>query len=265
MTSKVSTEYDGKPRTLWSKNCTQCGVEFWVPKNQLNRRETCSKECRHKYDQRRVALTCSTCSKPFERAHNKVRSEFQFCSRLCKDLAQRIDTGIREMQPEHYGLPRLHTECLSCDGPLSNRRRGMYCSVRCQMDTQYVQYIERWKSGLESGNRCTGRNLIVSAPVRRYLFNKFDSKCAKCGWAEMNQTSGRIPLVVDHIDGNPWRTVEDNLTLLCPNCNSLTPTYGALNRGRGRVLGALAHSGERNHGMVEVAGAEPAGSTKAAG
>jgi Zn finger protein HypA/HybF involved in hydrogenase expression len=29
---------------------------------------------------------------------------------------------------------------------------------------------------------------------------------------------------------------EENLILLCPNCHSLTATYGALNKGRGRTL-----------------------------
>jgi predicted HNH restriction endonuclease len=39
---------------------------------------------------------------------------------------------------------------------------------------------------------------------------------------------------VEHIDGN-WRNNQpSNLTLLCPNCHSLTPTYRALNWGRGR-------------------------------
>jgi 5-methylcytosine-specific restriction endonuclease McrA len=28
---------------------------------------------------------------------------------------------------------------------------------------------------------------------------------------------------------------EKNLNLLCPNCHSLTPTYGSLNKGNGRL------------------------------
>jgi hypothetical protein len=74
----------------------------------------------------------------------------------------------------------------------------------------------------------------ISAHVRRYLFEKYDSKCCKCGWAEVNPTTGKIPLVVNHIDGNSEDSSESNLELLCPCCDSLTPTYGSLNRGKGR-------------------------------
>jgi predicted HNH restriction endonuclease len=41
---------------------------------------------------------------------------------------------------------------------------------------------------------------------------------------------------VEHIDGNYENDREKNLTLLCPNCHSLTPTFRALNRGNGRTI-----------------------------
>ncbi len=46
--------------------------------------------------------------------------------------------------------------------------------------------------------------------------------------------TGRIPVEIEHIDGDWTNNLPSNLTLLCPNCHSLTPTYRALNRGRGR-------------------------------
>lgn len=107
------------------------------------------------------------------------------------------------------------------------------------MEAQYRTYIARWKCGAETGNRCSGRNLQVSSHVRRYLGEKLGEKCSKCGWCELNPVTDRVPVNVEHIDGNPYNTVESNLTLLCPNCHSLTPTYGNLNRGRGRSKGAV--------------------------
>ena len=56
----------------------------------------------------------------------------------------------------------------------------------------------------------------------------------RCGWCEINPTSGKIPLEIEHIDGNYKNNTEENLILLCPNCHSLTPTYRALNKGHGR-------------------------------
>ena len=147
-----------------------------------------------------------------------------------------------------------------CGKPVENLRSRV-CSHTCQQESQYREYIARWKTGLETGNRGKGRQLQVSCHVRRFLFEKFGAKCARCGWDEINPTTGKIPLNVEHLDGNPHRTVEDNITLICPNCHALTPTFGNLNRGRGRESGPVAHLGERLAGSEEVAGSIPAGST----
>ena len=130
------------------------------------------------------------------------------------------------------------------------------------MFAQYLVYLERWQQGEESGNRCDGRNLQVSSHVRRYLEEKLGVCCSKCGWAELNTTTGRVPINVEHIDGNPYNTVEGNLTFLCPNCHSLTPTYGNLNKGKGRSKGAVAQLGERLAGSEKVRGSTPLSSTE---
>ena len=63
---------------------------------------------------------------------------------------------------------------------------------------------------------------------------KYDNKCSECGWGEINQHTGTIPLELEHIDGNPYNNSPDNVTLLCPNCHSLTSTYKGANKGHGR-------------------------------
>jgi hypothetical protein len=50
----------------------------------------------------------------------------------------------------------------------------------------------------------------------------------------MNPKTGIVPLVADHIDGNWRNNHEGNLRLVCPNCDALSPTFAALNRGNGR-------------------------------
>lgn len=51
-----------------------------------------------------VQCTCAYCGKEFFRAPTKIRSELMFCSRECKDTAQRIESGIafESMRPDHY-------------------------------------------------------------------------------------------------------------------------------------------------------------------
>jgi predicted restriction endonuclease len=88
---------------------------------------------------------------------------------------------------------------------------------------RYLKYITLWKQGLKSGT--TGKKLVLSSYVKRYLNEKYHSQCAKCGWHEINQIIGRSPLEVHHIDGNRLNHSENNLILLCPNCHSLTESW----------------------------------------
>ena len=60
------------------------------------------------------------------------------------------------------------------------------------------------------------------------------NKCSKCEWENQNEFTNKVLLEVKHIDGNRENNQEDNLTLLCPNCHSLTKTYKGANRGKGR-------------------------------
>ena len=119
--------------------------------------------------------------------------------------------------------------CLNCNSIISNRNK--YCSNKCQLEYQYKKYINNWKSGLINGMR---GNYQISMHIKTYLFIKYNNKCAKCGWSQVNPYTNSIPLEVDHIDGNYKNNSEENLILLCPNCHSLTKSYKGANINNGR-------------------------------
>ena len=125
---------------------------------------------------------------------------------------------------------RKRVNCLVC-GKEPERAGYKYCSNKCQHKYQYQLYIKRWKAGKESGLIAIG---VVSRHVKRYLREKYKNKCCLCGWSKTNPKSGLVPLVADHIDGDWTNNTEENLRLICPNCDSLSPTYAALNKGNGR-------------------------------
>ena len=127
--------------------------------------------------------------------------------------------------------------CKCCGKLISKRKRNpsrpiVYCSAKCQNKYQSDQIIKRWKAGKFHGTR--GKQLQLASTVRRYIIDKNGHKCSKCGWAKKHPLSGKVPIQVHHIDGNPLNTKESNLQVLCPNCHSLTPNWGAGNKGFGR-------------------------------
>jgi hypothetical protein len=124
-------------------------------------------------------------------------------------------------------VKKYKMKCLNCDLPCKVK----FCSTKCQRELSYRDFLNVWLSGADVK---TSKGMSISSHIRRYLFEKFESRCARCSWAEVNPVSKVVPLEVEHIDGNSQNNSPDNLTLLCPNCHSLTPTFRALNKGNGR-------------------------------
>lgn len=121
--------------------------------------------------------------------------------------------------------------CLFCGAPVK-QVQSFYCSLICHRREAQRQYIERWEAGLETGCSKDGS---VSDTVRKSLLEQAGNKCSRCGWHEVNPVTKRVPLTINHIDGNCFNSRATNLEVLCPNCHSLTPNYGSLNKGSGRA------------------------------
>lgn len=68
-----------------------------------------------------------------------------------------------------------------------------------------------------------------------------EKKCEECGWAKMSP-DGRIPIELDHINGDRHDNRLENLRILCPNCHSLKSTHRGRNKAnrRGGEIGRRA-------------------------
>jgi hypothetical protein len=70
-----------------------------------------------------------------------------------------------------------------------------------------------------------------SFKLKKRLFKEGlkSATCELCGWAEIAE-DGRIPVELDHINGDRFDNRLENLRILCPNCHSLQPTHRGLNQ-----------------------------------
>ena len=200
--------------------CLSCKKVFLRRKmtSKKSKQVFCSVACRF-FKTSRVSISCTLCGKTFSRPVSKTKKRKNYCSKECKDEAC-----------------RKRRVCLFCglDTRRKNGRTGKFCNGKCMSEYRYKEYIAKWLSGQVDGNYHGSYDVQVAAPVRRYMMELSGCKCSKCGWSEVNQSTGKIPLHINHIDGNSNNTRKENLEVLCPNCHSLTPTFGILNRGKGR-------------------------------
>lgn len=119
-------------------------------------------------------------------------------------------------------------KCKNCGILLTKRHQKQYCSNKCQLILRHEKFIKAWLGGM----KVVTKN--ISGYIKRYLINKHGEKCSICGWNKRHPITNRVPIEIDHIDGNAENNKESNLRLICPNCHSLTTHFRNLNKGQGR-------------------------------
>lgn len=126
---------------------------------------------------------------------------------------------------------------------------GNYFQIKKYLDFYKIDHSHFTGKAWNKGLRGIGKPII---PIEKVLIrnSNFQSyklkkrlfaaklkfpKCEECGWSKSTE-NGRIPLELDHINGDVHDNRLENLRILCPNCHSLKPTHRGLNRKKAWVM-----------------------------
>jgi len=145
-------------------------------------------------------------------------------------------------------------KCIKCNNEHSGSfGSGKYCSKACANSRVRTDEVKKkisigvrknqywndaeWKAKIAKANKSPEKAAKVKETwkskrdydtahiwsIKKWLKEERDNKCEECGVKEWN--GKRLPMEVDHIDGNTNNNNVDNLKVLCPNCHSQTPTW----------------------------------------
>jgi hypothetical protein len=183
-----------------------------------------SERARSEYNKNPRLCAYSKCGKPIP---YELGYRLKCCTKECS-YKLRTEKPLRD----YANGKRIPNKCVQCSKELVGKN-SKFCGGSCKAIHDTAILISQWMSGEIHG----GTETKVNSRIRLYLIEQANHACTLCGWDKINPKTGNCPLHIDHVNGDCTDHRPKNLRVICPNCHSLTETYGALNRdNKGRTV-----------------------------
>lgn len=170
---------------------------------------------------------CKFCELPI--AYENRRNNF--CNHNCAAKHHNSSRGFDLTENKIF-------TCLFCfkEFKAKGTAEHKYCSRNCMMLFWWEETkTELLKTGID--------NSAANRTGKKYLTELHNGACQICHKSEWEGKP--MPLVLDHVNGNPYDNSLTNLRVICHNCNAQTTTFTGRNKGNGRVSRAKRYKIEK--------------------
>jgi ribosomal protein S27AE len=188
----------------------------------------------------------------------KIKRNYKECPKCGLSIA--LSVFERHIKGKRCGKPYekfKENNCIHCNRLILNKGSLIAHMKCCVKNPNAIKFYHSPKAGLQKGNVSWNKGKTfqektlkrikqqiesgdykklgeshIRRTVKKYLIYKNGHKCMICNLSEWQGVV--IPLVADHIDGNSENNELSNFRIICNNCDSISPTFKAKNKGNGR-------------------------------
>lgn len=167
-------EKNGKRRKGKLITCAFCKKQAISRTRGKKKAKYCSHKCAYLGQRKRIKVSCHVCKKDVLRTKSKLKnssSGLYFCSRKCKNKAQSLKFGCKEIMPNHYGTSKGRENYKN----LIKNKKNPHCKD-CNEKRRYLLLIHH-KDGDKRNNTLKNLEILCgNCHIRRHLVK------SDCGW-----------------------------------------------------------------------------------